>query len=228
MLIDTLKLAKKNLDTPDGVRELPKTKLEWIDLEDTTLTRVRLEPGWRWSKDMRPTVETESCQSSHIQYVISGRLRVVMDDGTRMDLEPGDCVTIPPGHDAAVIGNEPFCAIDLTGFAELRKPGTISAYDAHELLRTDPAAILVCAYEKEEDFRRNDLEGAMSLNEFHRREDTFPKDENIVFYCACAHDEVATHEAKECFRQGFVNTKILQGGVEAWRRAGYGLVGARD
>lgn len=228
MLTETLQLAKKNLGTPDGVRELPGTKLAWVDLEDISLGRLTLEPGWRWSKDVRPFLKTESCQSSHVQYVISGRLRVVMDDGTRMDLEPGDCATIPPGHDAAVIGNEPFCAIDITGFVEMRRPGTISAYDAHELLRTDPAAILVCAYEKEEDFRRNDLEGAISLNEFHRRKDTFPKDENVIFYCACPHDETATNEARECFKEGFVNAKILQGGVEAWRHAGYGLVAARD
>jgi rhodanese-related sulfurtransferase len=64
---------------------------------------------------------------------------------------------------------------------------TISANNAHELLRTDPAAVLVCGYEKEDDFRQNDLEGAISLSEFRRRMDTIPKDENVIFYCACPH-----------------------------------------
>ncbi len=102
---------------------------------------------------------------------------------------------------------------------------TISANNAHELLRTDPAAVLVCGYEKEDDFRQNDLEGAISLSEFRRRMDTIPKDENVIFYCACPHDETAVKQAKDYFKQGFINAQVLQGGVEAWKGAGYALVG---
>jgi rhodanese-related sulfurtransferase len=102
---------------------------------------------------------------------------------------------------------------------------TISATNAHELLRTDPAAVLVCAYEKEDDFRQNDLEGAISLNEFRRRMTQIPKDENVIFYCACPHDEGAVQQAKDYFKQGFISAQVLQGGVEAWKGAGYALVG---
>ena len=102
---------------------------------------------------------------------------------------------------------------------------TISANNAHELLRTDPAAVLVCGYEKEDDFRQNDLEGAISLSEFRRRMDTIPKDENVIFYPACPHDETAVKQAKDYFKQGFINAQVLQGGVEAWKGAGYALVG---
>lgn len=102
---------------------------------------------------------------------------------------------------------------------------TITAENAHELLRTDPAAILVCGYEKDEDFRKNDLEGAISLGQFQRRMNSFPKDENVIFYCACPHDETATKQAEECQNQGFTNVHILEGGVNAWKSAGYGLVG---
>jgi rhodanese-related sulfurtransferase len=217
---------RKNFAKPDGTRELPRTKLEWIDLEGLSAVKVTLEPGWRWSEHIRPTLKTESCQQSHLQYVLSGHLRVIMDDGEQIDLEPGDFVRIPPGHDAWVLGEEPFCALDITGFRELRGPRMISPECAHELLKTDPAAILVCGYEEEEEFRRHDLEGALSLAEFRRRIETFPKDESVVFYCACPHDETAIKRATEYFQQGFVNARILEGGVEAWRKAGYGLVKA--
>jgi len=226
MVTKMLKLEKKNFGRPNGVKQMSKTELMWLDLADIALARVTLEPGWKWSEDIRPLVNTESCQCAHVQYVISGRIRVVMDDGATMECEPGDFVTIPPGHDASVIGNEPFCALDLTGFAELRGPGTISADDAHELLRTDPAAVLVCAYENEEDFRCHDLEGAIPLSQFRRRIDSFPKDENVIFYCACPHDEAATRQAKKYREQGFVNAKILEGGVDAWRQAGYAMIEA--
>ena len=45
---------------------------------------------------------------------ISGRLRIVQDDGSQMDLEPGDFASIPPGHDAWVVGDEPFVCIDFS------------------------------------------------------------------------------------------------------------------
>ena len=103
---------------------------------------------------------------------------------------------------------------------------TISADNAHELLRTDPAVVLVCAYEKDEDFRRNNLEGAISLSEFRRRIDSFPKDEDVIFYCACPHDEGAIQQAEEYQKQGFLNVRILEGGVNAWKTAGYALAGS--
>jgi len=105
------------------------------------------------------------------------------------------------------------------------KVRTIDVHSAHELLWTDPAAILVCAYENEENFRQNDLEGAISLTEFRRRIQTFPKDENVIFYCACPHDEASIEQAKKCQEEGFLNVQVLEGGVNAWKAAGYGLVG---
>lgn len=75
------------------------------------------EPGWRWSKDVKPIAGTDSCQVSHAGYVISGRMAVVMDDGTRGEMGPGDMVVIPPGHDAWVLGDEPCTMVDFEGMA---------------------------------------------------------------------------------------------------------------
>ena len=104
------------------------------------------------------------------------------------------------------------------------KVETINVHDTHDLLTTDPAAMLVCAYEKEEDFRQNDLEGAIPLNEFRKRRNSIPKDENVIFYCASSRDEAATRQAQKYFHEGFVNARILQGGADAWKAAGYALV----
>jgi quercetin dioxygenase-like cupin family protein len=112
MATETMKIVKKNLGSPDVKRDCGHGKLELVSLEDTTLGRVTLNPGWKWSEHIRPMAKTEYCEASHIQYVISGRLMVVMEDGTKMELVPGDFVIIAPGHDAWVLGNEPFVAID--------------------------------------------------------------------------------------------------------------------
>ena len=59
--------------------------------------------------------EDGSCQEEHTQYIVLGRIRVVMDDGTEEEFGPGDAVLIPPGHNAWVVGDESVVAIDFTG-----------------------------------------------------------------------------------------------------------------
>ena len=90
------------------------------------LTRCTLQPGWRWSQHVRPLTRTESCQVQHIQYVLSGRLTIRMDDGSRLDLQAGDFAVIAPGHDAWVVGDEPFVAVDFSPemqtYARVRQP----------------------------------------------------------------------------------------------------------
>ena len=72
---------------------------------------------------LKPIVKTASCQAPHTQYVVSGRVKVVMDDGTEEEFGPGDAAVIPPGHNAWVVGNEPVVAIDFTGPERLREKG---------------------------------------------------------------------------------------------------------
>ncbi len=66
----------------------------------------------------QPQAKTDSCQVHHIQYILSGRLMIAMDDGTKTEVEPGDFVIIPPGHDAWVVGDQPLVAVDFSGLKE--------------------------------------------------------------------------------------------------------------
>jgi hypothetical protein len=114
MITEMVRLAKKNLSSPDVTRECGHGKLDLVTLDDTTLAKVTLQPGWKWSESVRPMANTESCQMHHLQYVIQGRLRIVQDDGSQMDLGPGDFASIPAGHDAWVVGDDPFVCIDFS------------------------------------------------------------------------------------------------------------------
>ena len=105
-----------------------------------------------------------------------------------------------------------------------KHPKTIAAQQAHDMLAEDPSIVLVCPYEKEEEFRRYDLAGAISLNEFRELAISLPKDEIVIFYCASSRDEAATKQAQKYFHEGFVDARIFQGGVDAWKAAGYVLV----
>lgn len=108
-------MIKKNLSSPDETRELPKTHIEVANLPDAVLMRATFQPGWKWSECVKPTVGTKSCQVGHINYVISGRMKIIMDDGTEKEMGPGDVAEIPPGHDAWVVGDEPCILMDFAG-----------------------------------------------------------------------------------------------------------------
>ena len=91
----------------DEVREFPKGKLEIAKLGDAVIGRATFQPGWKWSESVKPIAGTDSCQAAHMGYFISGRMKVVMDDGEEMEYGPGDFAVMDPGHDAWTVGNEP-------------------------------------------------------------------------------------------------------------------------
>ncbi|MCL4500289.1 MAG: cupin domain-containing protein [Deltaproteobacteria bacterium] len=114
-------LESKTFAQPDQIRSFEKGKLELVTLGGVTFGRATLQPGWKWSTSVKPLVNTESCQASHLQYHLSGRLHVVMEDGSEHDLVQGDVSLIPPGHDAWVVGDEPVVILDIVGMAEYAK-----------------------------------------------------------------------------------------------------------
>ena len=115
------KMQKKSMNSPDETRSFPKGKVELVTLGSITFGRATFQPGWKWSESVKPMAKTKSCEAPHTQYVISGRLRVRMDDGTEEEFGPGDVSVIPPGHDGWVVGNEPVVAIDITGMTNYAK-----------------------------------------------------------------------------------------------------------
>ncbi len=106
------KSQKKSFNAPDETRTPPKTKFEIVKFGDMSVVRMTCQPGWRWSEHIRPMAGTDPCQGTHFSYVISGHLRTVMDDGTQFDIGPGDIAITAPGHDAWVLGDEPFVVLD--------------------------------------------------------------------------------------------------------------------
>ena len=121
-MVTTLEHEKKTFAQPDDVRTFEKGRIEVVNVGGTTVGLTVLQPGWRWSACVKPLVHTELCEVSHLMCMISGRMRVKMEDGTEFDLAAGDISTIPPRHDAWVIGNEPAVGFDIAGAANYAKP----------------------------------------------------------------------------------------------------------
>jgi hypothetical protein len=94
---------------------------DFVTAGGRTVARGTFEPGWRWSQNVKPIVGGDSCQVSHLVYVLSGRMRIHMNDGSEQELTPGEVAAIPPGHDAEVVGNEACVALDFGEVAEYAK-----------------------------------------------------------------------------------------------------------
>jgi class 3 adenylate cyclase len=105
----------KNLGKPDEVIEFPLVKVRVVDLGDITVGHFVNEPGWSWRECVRPTVGGEWCQARHLGMILSGRLGILLEDGTRLEFGPEDVFDIPPGHDGWTIGDEPLVQIEWAG-----------------------------------------------------------------------------------------------------------------
>jgi quercetin dioxygenase-like cupin family protein len=113
-------ITRMSIDSPEEVREFQggTGRVELVNLDGGAVGRATFLPGWRWSEHVKPIAKTESCEAAHMGYYISGRMKVVMDDGEEVEFGPGDFSIIEAGHDAWVLGSEPCVVIDWQGFAD--------------------------------------------------------------------------------------------------------------
>ncbi len=101
---------------PHEVREGDNWRIELINLAGGgQVGRLTLQPGWRWTEHVKPVAGTDLCQAPHLAYQVQGHLRVKMEDGTELDVHAGEVSSLPPGHDAWVVGNEPVISVDWQG-----------------------------------------------------------------------------------------------------------------
>ena len=115
-------LAGKRFETPDEVREFAAHgHVDLVEMAGRMVGRGTFEPGWKWSNDVKPIAGTDSCQTRHTGYCLSGQMTVKFDDGTELNVGPGDVMIIEPGHDAWTVGDEPCVLLD-TGVGAYAKP----------------------------------------------------------------------------------------------------------
>jgi hypothetical protein len=110
------------------VNEFPNGHQRVVQVRGMPVGLATFQPGWRWSNDLRPMMGTDRCPVLHVGYALSGRLHVELEDGSTLDVAQGDVCEIPPGHDAWVVGDEPFVLLDWGGrVREYAQPAAGSA-----------------------------------------------------------------------------------------------------
>jgi hypothetical protein len=113
----------KGFARPDETREFPNGRAEIVKIGGGEVGRLVFEPGWRWSTDVKPIAGTGSCEAPHFQYHVSGQLAIRMDDGTQLVARPGEITSLPSGHDAWVVGDEPVVVVDWYGASNYARGG---------------------------------------------------------------------------------------------------------
>jgi quercetin dioxygenase-like cupin family protein len=106
-------IAKKSLNHPEQTQTPEKLLVEIVTLDGLKFQRFTAQPGWQWSKHIRPIVGGKSCPIHHLIYVLSGKLNARMDDGKEEEFGPGEVGVIPPGHDGWNAGKEPVIWLEI-------------------------------------------------------------------------------------------------------------------
>jgi len=117
-------LETRNIDAPDETREFQQNgHADVVTIGDFTMLKGTFQPGWRWSNDVKPIAGTDSCMARHTGICQSGQMTVRSDDGTEVNIGPGDVFVLEPGHDAWTVGDEACILLD-TGVAAYAKPAS--------------------------------------------------------------------------------------------------------
>ena len=49
------------------VTQFNNAKMDIVKVGDQRVMRLTLQPGWKWSQDIKPTVGTDSCKTKHLE-----------------------------------------------------------------------------------------------------------------------------------------------------------------
>ena len=113
-----------SFDSPDEIRKFEgKGHTAIVTVAGRNIARATFEPGWVWSENLKPIAGTDSCEVSHLGYVLSGRMKIMMDDGSEAEVGPDQAVAIPPGHDAMVVGDEACVLVDFGEISDYATSG---------------------------------------------------------------------------------------------------------
>jgi len=104
----------------------------------------------------------------------------------------------------------------------MSQPVRISAEETRQRVSSG-SALLVCAYDDDEKFKNNHLQGAIALSEFKSKLHSIPQDQEVIFYCAWDNEASAAGQAEKLLNDGYQNALVLGQGVEGWKNAGYPL-----
>lgn len=102
-------------------REVAGVSLDTASVGDGRVKRVIYPKGFHWARDMKALVGTDLCRHAHVGFLVRGRLHVRYADGCVKEFAAPQAVSIEPGHDGWVDGDEPAVLIEFDFLGDTAK-----------------------------------------------------------------------------------------------------------
>ena len=116
----------KRFDNPEKVLMFDQGRLELITVGGRAIGKGSYSPGWRWSRCATAPAPARSELPEHVGVVLTGRAKVLMREGSEIELLPGDFFHITAEEDEWVVGYRPCEILYLSGveamIKELHRP----------------------------------------------------------------------------------------------------------
>jgi len=93
-------------------REIGGVQLDVASAGNCRVKRVIYPAGFRWSRNMKPLVGTDLCMHAHVGFLARGEIHMEFADGCVLEYRAPQVVSIEPGHDGWVVGDEPVVLIE--------------------------------------------------------------------------------------------------------------------
>ena len=93
-------------------REIGGAQIDVARAGACRVKRVIYPPDFRWSTHMKSVVGTDLCMHAHVGFLVRGRIHIQYADGCTAEFVAPAVVSIDPGHDGWVVGNEPAVLIE--------------------------------------------------------------------------------------------------------------------
>lgn len=87
-------------------RDVGKVRLDVVRAGAGRVKRTIYPAGFRWSSDIKPLIGTELCMHAHVGFLARGKIGIQYGDGCVKEYTAPRVVTIVPGHDGWVVGDE--------------------------------------------------------------------------------------------------------------------------
>ena len=107
--------VKNFTSAADEAKDMPNARMEAVNVLGQRIMKLTLSPDWKWSKDIKPLIGTDSCQATHTGIIVEGTVHCVCDDGSEATYSAGEAYAISPGHDAWVVGDSPAVVYEFAG-----------------------------------------------------------------------------------------------------------------
>ena len=86
--------AKDFATQADEVMTPSNARVEMVNVGGQRVMKLTAQPGWKWSKDIKPQVGTKSCEAKHIGVIVDGSITCKHDDGSEVTYTAGSAYSI--------------------------------------------------------------------------------------------------------------------------------------